>query len=209
MVAEKIRLLLVDDHSMVRMGFTALLGLEKDLQVVAEAEDAAQAVQAFRQHRPDITLMDARMPGGSGVEALSRIRADFPDARIILLTTYDLEETVITALEAGAAGYLVKSIQQAELVAAIRQVHAGGQCFPASLRRRLAERGLHKRLTPREVETLDLLRRGLSNDHIGKALGLSKSTVKKHVAAIFLKLEVADRAEAVAAGFERGLLHIE
>lgn len=209
MKSSPIRLMLVDDHSMVRMGFSTLLAAEADFQVVAEAEDAAQAGLMYRQHLPDVTLMDARMPGASGIDALAQIRQDFPEAKIIILTTYDLDEPVFAAIEAGAAGYLLKSIKRNELVAAVRLVHAGGQCFPASLERRIAERGLQKRLSPRETETLDLLRRWLSNKDIGQALGVSENTAKAHVKGILQKLEVADRAEAVAVGFERGLLQVD
>jgi two-component system NarL family response regulator len=203
-----IRLLIVDDHSMVRMGLVTILGVEKDLKIVAEAEDAEQAVAKFRQHQPDITLMDSRMPGGNGVEALQRIRQEFPEARVIMLTTFDLEEMVFNALEAGASGYLLKSVERAELVAAIRRVHLGERCFPETLERRMADQGSHKRLSPRELETLELLRRGLSNRDIGVALGVSENTAKAHVKSILLKLGVADRAEAVAAGFERGFLQV-
>lgn len=203
-----IRLLIVDDHSMVRMGLVTILGVEKDLKIVAEAEDAEQAIARFREHQPDITLMDSRMPGGSGVDALHRIRQEFPEARVIMLTTFDLEEMVFSALEAGAAGYLLKSVERTELVAAIRRVHAGERCFPEAMEKRMGEQGSHKRLSPRELETLDLLRRGLSNRDIGVALGVSENTAKAHVKAILLKLGVADRAEAVAAGFERGFLHV-
>lgn len=209
MTSDPIRLLLVDDHSMVRMGFSTLLGAEKDFQVVAEAEDAAQAVTEYRQHRPDITLMDARMPGGSGFDALRLIRAEYPQARIIILTTYDLEEPMFSAFEAGATGYLLKSVKRDELVAAVRHVHAGGRCFPASFEQWLGVRSQTKRLSPREIEALELLRRGLSNKEIGVVMGVSENTAKAHVKAILQKLEVADRAEAVAAGFERGLLEIE
>lgn len=203
-----IRLLIVDDHSMVRMGLITILGVEKDLKIIAEAEDAEQAVAKFRQHQPDVTLMDSRMPGGSGVVALQRIRQEFPDARIVMLTTFDLEEMVFSALEAGAAGYLLKSVERTELVAAIRRVHAGERCFPEALQRRMGDQGSHKRLSPRELETLELVRRGLSNRDIGVALGVTENTAKAHVKAILLKLGVADRAEAVAAGFERGLLQV-
>jgi len=208
MAKNPIRILLVDDHSMVRMGLATILGVEKDLKVVAEAEDAEQAITAFREHRPDVTLMDARMPGASGVEALQKIRVEFPEARVIMLTTFDLEEMVFAALEAGAAGYLLKSVQRRELIDAIRQVHAGERCFPEAMKRRLADQGAHKRLSPREMQTLELVRRGLSNRDIGAALGVTENTAKAHVKAILLKLGVADRAEAVAAGFERGLLQI-
>ena len=203
-----IRLMLVDDHSIVRMGFATILGVEKDFKVVAEGEDADEAVRLFREHQPDVTLMDARMPGGSGVQALQRIRGEFPDARVVILTTFDLEEMIFAALEAGAAGYLLKSVQRAELVSAIRRVHAGERCFPEAIERRLSDQGSYKRLSAREQQTLELLRRGLSNRDIGLALGVSENTAKAHMKAILLKLGVADRAEAVAAGFERGLLQI-
>jgi DNA-binding NarL/FixJ family response regulator len=208
MAKNVIRLMLVDDHSMVRMGLATILGVEKDLKVVAEAEDAEQAVALFREHQPDITLMDARMPGASGVEALQRIRAEFPEARVIMLTTFDLEETVYAALEAGAAGYLLKSVRRAELIEGIRRAHAGQRCFPEALEKKIADASTQKRLSPRELQTLELMRRGLSNRDIGVALGVSENTAKAHVKAILLKLGVADRAEAVAAGFERGLLQI-
>lgn len=193
---------------MIRMGFATLLGAENDFQVVAEAEDMEQAVIAFRKHKPDITLMDARMPGGSGIQALKRIRKEFPDARVIMLTTYDLEEPVFAAFEAEASGYLLKSVKRDELIDAVRCIHAGGRCFPASFEQRMAERNQSKRLSPRELETLELLRRGLSNKDIGVAMGVSENTAKAHVKSILQKLEVADRAEAVAAGFERGLLEV-
>jgi two-component system NarL family response regulator len=203
-----IRLLIVDDHSMVRMGLVTILSVESDLKIVAEAEDAEQAVAKFRQHQPDVTLMDSRMPGGSGIEALQRIRQEFPEARIVMLTTFDLEEMIFNALESGAAGYLLKSVERIELVAAIRRVHAGERCFPEALERRMADQGAHKRLSPREQQTLELVRRGLTNKDVGIALGVSENTAKAHVKAILLKLGVADRAEAVAAGFERGLLQV-
>ena len=205
----KIRLMIVDDHSMVRIGFATLLGAEPGFEVVAEAEDADQAVAMFRRRKPDITLMDVRMPGDSGLAALSRIRAEFPAARIVMLTTYDLESLILRALETGACGYLLKSIKRDELVAAVRRVHQGETCFPISISRHAAELGQINRLTPREHETLDLLRRGLSNRDIGLVLGVSENTAKAHVKSLFIKLDVADRAEAVAAAFERGLLQVD
>lgn len=209
MSSSLIRILIVDDHSMVRMGLAALLCAERDFQVVAEAEDAAEAVNMFRTQLPDITLMDARMPGGSGIAALTTIRAEFPAARVIILTTYDLEEPVFEAFEKGAAGYLLKSIKRKDLVAAVRLVHQGGRCFPASFDEKLVCRQEEGRLTPREITTLGLLRRGLSNRDIGTVMGVSENTAKAHVRAILRKLHVADRAEAVAAGFERGFLKID
>ena len=204
-----IRIMIVDDHSMVRMGMAGLLAMEADMRVVAEAEDLDQAVAAFSKHRPDVTLMDVRMPGGSGLEALARIKATAPAARVVILSTYDLEEPMITAHECGACGYLLKSVKFDDLVAAIRSVHAGGNCFPPALLNHIAARGNKKPLTSREIETLDLLRRGFSNKDIGQVLGISENTAKFHVKAILVKLDVTDRAEAVAAAFERGLLQVD
>ena len=204
-----IRLMIVDDHSMVRMGFATLLGAEPSFAVVAEAEDADQAVSLFRKRKPDITLMDVRMPGDSGLTALRRIRSEFPAARIIMLTTYDLESPILQALESGACGYLLKSIKRDELIAAVRRVHQGETCFPSAISKHAAELGQINRLTPREHETLDLLRRGLSNRDIGLVLGVSENTAKAHVKSLFIKLNVADRAEAVATAFERGLLQVD
>ena len=205
----KIRVLIVDDHSMVRMGIAGLLAMENDIKVVAEAEDLKQAVETFNHHRPDVTLMDVRMQGGTGLEALAAIREIHPNARILMLSTYDLEEPVFTAHASGAVGYLNKSIKGDELVAAIRRVHAGGFCFPPELESHIAARAGNKPLTARELETLDLLRRGFSNKDISRALDISEHTAKFHVKAILVKLDVADRAEAVAVAFERGLLQVE
>jgi DNA-binding NarL/FixJ family response regulator len=201
--------MLVDDHAVVRMGLKAMLGLEADFEVVAEAEDAEEAVRVFAEHTPDVMLLDLRMPGDSGVVVVQRLRARYPEARIIMLTSFDLEEEVYQSLDAGAQGYVLKSMEPEELVAAIRAVHAGQRWVPPALEQRLAERAESKGLSPRELEVLDGMRRGLSNRDIGMALGISEHTAKNHSKAIFRKLQVADRAEAVAAGFERGLLHPE
>jgi DNA-binding NarL/FixJ family response regulator len=206
---QRIRILIVDDHSMVRIGMTGLLAMESDMDVVAEAEDLAQAVAAFTRHRPDVTLMDVRMPDGSGLEALARIRTIDPGACVVMLSTFDLEQPITAAHDAGAVGYLLKSITGSELAAAIRRVHTGESCFPAALQDHLAARAGSKPLTPRELETLDLLRRGLSNKDIGHILAISENTAKFHVKAILAKLDVTDRAEAVAAAFERGLLEVD
>jgi len=204
-----IRILLVDDHSVVRSGLAMLIAQEEDFAVVGEAEDAEQAVAGFRQHLPDVTLMDVRMPGADGIEALRQIRAQFPAARVVMLTTYDLDEDVFRALDAGAVGYLLKTVQHAELFAAVRRIHAGERCIPQALEARLADREMRARLTPREVEALDLLARGFSNREIGTALGISERTAKAHVESILAKLEAADRAEAVDSAYKRGLLRAE
>jgi DNA-binding NarL/FixJ family response regulator len=204
-----ITLMLVDDHAVVRMGLKAMLGLEPDFVVVAEAEDAAEAVRLYGEHRPDVMLLDLRMPGESGVAVVQRVRAVHPEARIIMLTSFDLEEEVFQSLDAGAQGYVLKSMEPEDLMTAIRRVHAGERWVPEALEQRLEERAGTKQLSPRELEVLDHMRRGLSNRDIGMALGISEHTAKNHSKAIFKKLQVADRAEAVAAGFERGLLHPE
>lgn len=191
---------------MVRMGLRAMLALEPDFTVVAEAEDAAEAVLRYREHRPDIVLLDLRMPGGSGVVAVQRIRQEFPAARILMLTSFDFEEEVFQSLDAGAQGYVLKSVERHELTAAIRRVNGGERCVPPVIEQRLAERAQTQRLSAREVEVLDHMRRGHSNRDIATALGISEHTAKNHAKAILRKLHVADRAEAVAAGFERGLL---
>jgi two-component system NarL family response regulator len=204
-----IRLLLVDDHSVVRMGLSAVLGLDDDLAVVAEAEDGAQALVEYRAHRPDVVLMDVRMPGLGGVEALSAIVAESPEARVLMLTTSDLDEDLQRAIDAGASGYLLKSVSRGELVRAIKEIHAGHRYIPASLQKRLLELEHRKHLSTRETEVLDGMRRGLSNRDIAKTLTLSEHTVKSHVKAILTKLESADRAEAVSRGYEQGLLRVD
>jgi DNA-binding NarL/FixJ family response regulator len=203
-----IRILLVDDHFVVRSGLAMLLEQQDDFVVVGEADDAEQAMAHFRKFRPDVTLMDVRMPGASGIDALRQIRAEFPEARVVMLTTYDLDEDAFLALDAGAVGYLIKSVRHAELFAAVRQVHAGERCVPKALEERLAT-ATRSRLSPREVETLDLLARGFSNREIGSALQVTERTAKAHVQAILAKLEAADRAEAVDAAYKRGLLRVE
>jgi DNA-binding NarL/FixJ family response regulator len=199
----------VDDHSVVRSGLAMLIGQEEDFSVIGEADDAEEAVACFRKHRPDVTLMDVRMPGADGIEALRRIREEFPEARVVMLTTYDLDEDVFRALDAGAVGYLLKTVQHVELFAALRRVHDGERCVPQVLEARLADRAVRSKLTPREVETLDLLARGFTNREIGSALGVSERTAKAHVEAILAKLEAADRAEAVDSAYKRGLLRAE
>ena len=202
----KISLLVVDDHAMVRMGLKAMLALEQDFAVIAEAEDADEAVLRYREHRPDVVLLDLRMPGGSGVVVVRRILKEFPAARLIMLTSFDLEEEVFQSLDAGAKGYVLKSVERGELNRTIRRVHGGERCVPPSIEQRLVERAQNEPLTTREIEVLDHMRRGHSSRDIASALGISEHTAKNHSRAILRKLRVSDRAEAVAAGFERGLL---
>ena len=205
----RIRLLLADDHTVVRMGLAAVLTLEKDFEIVAEAEDGAAAVEKYRAARPDVALVDVRMPGVDGIEALARLRAEWPEARVLMLTTSDLDEDVQRAIEAGASGYLPKRVTRAELARAIREVHSGRRYIPDQLERRLEALRQRRHLTDRELEVLDGMRRGLANRDIGVALEITEHTVKAHVKAILQKLEAADRAEAVSRGFEQGLLRVE
>jgi two-component system NarL family response regulator len=204
-----IRILLVDDHSVVRMGLAAVLSLEDDLTVVAEAEDGAEAIEKFRAERPDVVLMDVRMPTMGGLEALRLLMAQWPTARVMMLTTSELDEDIERAIEGGAVGYLQKSVKREELVRAVHQVHRGGSYVPETTARRLSQLAKRKHLSHRECEVLDGMRRGLSNRDIAVALSISEHTVKAHVKAILQKLESADRAEAVARGFEQGLLRVE
>jgi len=201
--------MIVDDHAMVRVGVAGLLSMEPDIGLVAEADDMDQAVTAYVALRPDVTLLDVRMPGENGLDGLARIKAIDPAARIIMLSTYDLEQPMVAAYHAGACGYLLKSIEFPELIAAVRAVHAGHTCFPPALQQHIGKDARRKALTPRELETLELIRRGLSNKEIGQAMGVSENTAKFHVKAILLKLESTDRAAAVAAAFQRGLLHVD
>jgi DNA-binding NarL/FixJ family response regulator len=205
----RIRILLVDDHSVVRMGLAAVLSLDEDLVVVAEAEDGTQAIEKFRAERPDVVLMDVRMPGMGGLEALRDLRTTWPGARVLMLTSSDLDEDTQRAIEAGACGYLQKSVSREELVRAIHCVHDGGRYIPEAMKRRLAQLAKRKHVSNREIEVLDGMRRGLSNRDIAVALSISEHTVKAHVKAILQKLESADRAEAVARGFEQGLLRVD
>jgi len=208
-VERPIRLMLVDDHSVVRMGLSAILSLDKGLRVVSEAEDGEQAMEQYRKSRPDVALMDVQMPKMGGVEGLRSILAEWPEARVIILTTSDLDDDIHRALEAGASGYLLKSVSRSELVGAIREVHAGRNYVPTAIRHRLDELERRRQLSAREIEVLDGMRRGLTNKDIAVSLSLSEHTVKAHVKSILGKLESADRAEAVARGFELGLLRLE
>ena len=201
--------MLVDDHSVVRMGLSAILSLDKGLRVVSEAEDGEQAVEQYRKSRPDVALMDVQMPKMGGVEGLRAILAEWPEARVIMLTTSDLDDDIHRALEAGASGYLLKNVSRCELVGAIREVHAGRNYVPTAIRHRLDELEKRRQLSAREIEVLDGMRRGLTNKDIALSLSLSEHTVKAHVKSILRKLESADRAEAVARGFELGLLRLE
>lgn len=204
-----IRILLADDHTVVRMGLAAVLSLEPGLVIVAEAEDGNEALEQYRLTRPDVVLLDLRMPEMDGLSALKRLCKEFPEARVLVLTTSELVEDMRCTRDAGAFGYLRKNIPRADLVHAIREVHAGRRHVSTEIDRRLAENSKRRNLTEREVEVLDCMRRGLSNKDISLALAMSEHTAKTHVKAILQKLEAADRTEAVTNAFELGVLRLE
>jgi DNA-binding NarL/FixJ family response regulator len=205
----KISLLVVDDHFFVRMGLTSSLNAEPDLRVIAEADHGAQALKLYREHRPDLVILDGRLPGMSGVETLTALRTEFPAARVLMLSIDEGEEDIHRALQAGAAGYLPKATQLQELLRAIRAIHGGERYLPPALAARLAERGPGASLTERELEVLELVSKGLTNREIATTLSCSETTAKWHLKNIMQKLDVTDRTEATRAAVERGILHLE
>jgi DNA-binding NarL/FixJ family response regulator len=204
-----IRIMIVEDHAVVRQGLAALLATTPDFAVVAQAADGRQAIEQFRRHQPDVTLMDLRLPNMPGVEAIARIRIDFPQARIIVLTTFDGDEDIYRALQAGARGYLLKGMTAEELIEAIRSVHAGKSRIPAPVAERLAERMSAPTLTGRETEVLQLIVGGNSNKEIAAALAISEATVKTHINSLLSKLGVTDRTQAATTALQRGIVHFD
>lgn len=193
---------------MVRQGLVALIKTVPDMSVVAEAADGEQAVVLFRRHQPDVTIMDLRLPGMGGVEAIGAIRRDFPAARIIVLTTFDGDENIFRALQAGARGYLLKDMFGDELMEAIRTVHAGKMRIPAPVAERLAGRMGGPSLTNRELDVLRLIVSGKSNKEIGGELSISEATVKTHINNILSKLGVSDRTQAATTALQRGIIEL-
>lgn len=206
---KKITLLLADDHLVVRMGLTSVLRFEKDVQVVGEAEDGRQAVELYRKHRPDLVIMDLRMPMMDGAEATAAIREEDPEARILILTTFEDTEDIQRALRAGAQGALLKNSGQSELVKAIRTIYAGGRFISKEIEQQMASNPPLPNFTERQLEILHSVTRGLTNVDISKQLGISPNGVKAHLSAIFNKLGAADRAEAVAIAIRKHLLREE
>jgi len=193
---------------MLRKGIATVINDEPDMQVVGEASNAQEAVEQFRKHRPDVTLMDLRLPDTSGIEAMRAIQAEFPGARIIVVTTFEGDAEIQRALEAGAHGYLLKNMPPDELVASIRHVYAGKKRIPSQLAARLAEHLSDEALTTREVEVLRLLAEGNRNLEIAERLFVSEKTIKAHVQHIMEKLGAKDRTQAVAVGIRRGIIHL-
>jgi DNA-binding NarL/FixJ family response regulator len=203
-----IRILIVDDHPIVRMGISAIINARSDMVAVAQANSGEEAISLFRQHIPDITLMDLRLPGMGGVEAIRAIRALSPKARFVVLTTYEGDEDIHQALKSGAQGYLIKGMPHEDLIEAIRRVHAGEYFVPVPMAEALASRTPRTQLTPREKDVLSLLVEGKSNKEIGVALDISEATIKSHVSVILMKLGAADRTQAVVIALQRGILHL-
>ena len=208
-MAEKLKIMIVDDHYLVRVGLTSIIGLEQDMTICGEAQSGEQAVGLFAMRRPDVTLMDVRLPGMSGIAATEAIRADFPEAKIIVLSTYISDEEVYAALKVGAMAYLVKSVAREELIQAIRKAAAGRRHVPADLAARLADRMSRASLSGRELDVLRLLVGGKRNREIATALDITEGTVKLHVSSILGKLGAVDRTEAVTVALQRGLIQLE
>jgi len=204
-----IRVLLADDHSIVRSGVAQILNEEREISVVAQAADGAEAVELFVRDRPDVALIDLRMPKLEGVQVVEQIRERFPDAAIVILTTYDTDSDIERALRAGAKAFLVKDVSPQDLVACVRAVHAGRTWVSAKVAAKLVARVTNVRLTPRELAVLRLLAAGNSNREIGDALGITDGTVKIHVSHLFAKLNVTSRTEAIATALRRGLVRFD
>jgi two-component system NarL family response regulator len=209
MTKEPIRVLVVEDHNVVRQGLVALLNVVEGLEVVGEAGDGAEAIAQFRKHKPDVTLVDLRLPRMSGVDVIQRVRMETPQARFIVLTTYDGDEDIYRALKAGAKAYLLKGMTSEELIATIRLVHEGKSHIPPAIAERLAERMGAEDLTPREFDVLEQIVYGKSNKEIATELDVSEATVKTHINSLLGKLGVTDRTQAATAAIQRGIVPFE
>jgi DNA-binding NarL/FixJ family response regulator len=207
-VPQLITVLTVDDHSLLRKGIAALVNAEPDMKLIAEASNGQEAVESFRLHRPDVTLMDIQMPGFNGIEAINRIRSEFPDAHIIVLTTYTGDAQVVKALRAGARAYILKGHVHRELLETIRAVHAGQKRIPPDIAAELAEHAADDELTQREIDVLRLIAAGNSNKLIADQLSIGEATVKSHVTNILSKLGANDRAHAATIGIKRGIIEL-
>jgi len=207
-MSDKIRILVAEDHLVARVGVSTIVNMQPDMTVVAEASNGQQAVELFRKHRPDVTLLDLRMPGMGGVEAAMAIRAEFPAARMIALTTYGGDEDIRRALAAGVLAYLTKDVLHDELLKAIRAVNGGHTYLPAAVAASLAAQLPRPDLSAREVQVLELIVRGLANKQIAYTLSIAEHTVKNHVKSILSKLGVQDRTQAATAAIQRGIIHL-
>lgn len=204
----KITVLVVDDHPLMRVGIAAIINARPDMIAVAQAGNGEDAVELFEQHRPDVTLMDLRLPGMSGVNAIQTIRSRHEQARFVVLTTYEGDEDIHQALAAGAQGYMIKGMPHDALIYALRRVHAGGRFLPRPVKQALASRNPNSDLSLRERQVLALLAGGKSNKEIAGELGITEATVKCHVSVILMRLNASDRTQAVVVALQRGLVHL-
>jgi DNA-binding NarL/FixJ family response regulator len=204
----KTRILLADDHYVVRMGVMAIINDEPDMEVVAEAANGIQAFDLFKKHKPDLALLDSRMPQKSGVEAAREIKRHDTAARIVMLTAFDGDEDISQALGAGAEGYVLKNMTDTQLIPAIRAVAAGERWIPTEVQQRLASRETYEPLTPRELVVLNEMAKGLANKQIASVLNITQNTTKGYLKSILYKLHAADRTEAVMVAIQRGLIHV-
>jgi DNA-binding NarL/FixJ family response regulator len=205
---EKIKVMVVDDHPLMRVGVAAIINARPNMTVVAQTGTGEEAVALFHEHKPDITLMDLRLPKMSGVDAILAIRARYPQSRFVVLTTYEGDEDIHRAFEAGAQGYVIKGMPYQTLIDALLRVHSGGRFLPPPVVRALESRMPDSELSPREQEVLLLLVNGKSNKEIASELGITNATVKCHVSTILMRLNVSDRTQAVVAALQRGLVHL-
>jgi DNA-binding NarL/FixJ family response regulator len=208
-MSTQIRILLADDHPSLRDGLSSILNGQPDLKVVGEAGTGRQTVEQFKLTKPDVLIVDLRMPDGDGIQAIKELVAIDPAVKTLVLTTYDNEEDIFSALEAGARGYILKDTTREEIIEAVRQIHAGKRYLPAAIAARLADRMIRPVLTPRELDVLRLVSRGRTNKEIAAAMFVSEETIKTHMKGLFQKLGVHDRAEAIGIALQRGLLRLE
>jgi two-component system, NarL family, response regulator len=208
MMSQAIQVLIADDHAIFRQGLATIISRDSDMKVVAQAENGQQAIDLFREHQPDVTLMDLRMPEVNGVEAIGAVHAEFKSARIIVLTTYDSDEDIYRGLQAGAKGYLLKETEPDELLNAIRTVYQGQQYIPPDVGAKLVQRLRNPELSERELAVLRAMAQGMSNADIAAALNISEGTVKSHVNRILNKLDVSDRTQAVIVAVKRGIVSL-
>ena len=208
-ISKPIRILVVDDHFMVRMGLSSSLNVEPDIEVVAEAGSGEAAIETYRKHHPTLVMMDLRLPGMSGADCTAALIREFPDARILIVSTHSGEEEIYRAMQAGARGYVVKSIVREELLRAVREVQGGGRYLDPVVASQLAERRSHRSLSTREIDVLRLVAKGFANKDIASALSIAEVTVKLHVSHVLEKLEVKDRTQAATVALRRGIISLD
>lgn len=207
-MTKKIRIMLVEDHILMRMGLVSATRIEADMVVVAEVEDGKKVLENFRKHKPDVVLLDLRLPGMDGIQVIKALRQESPNARIVVLSSYGGGDDVTQAIQSGASGYVLKNMPLQQVIEAVRVVHLGGQYIPREIASRMSQR-LHSDMSSREIEVLRLIAQGRSNKEIAAALGIVEGTVKAHVTNIFAKLGAVDRTQAITIAMKRQILQLE